>query len=416
MPTKYRKYLPFVANTETLVANSPQTYLIHYYNRLRKKLSLKKFHKRCHEFYCSIMIPLNNFQLDQNLFIRYLMEMIETLPNLPSFLSLHFQKHIHLMNIRLDLARIDHNVNQNRGIKSTFDLPNFPINIRIALNELVGKVFIITQTPSDTSVKYSGSATLCLLNGNDIENINGSQTGQLNSILTCSHMLDVIENEHVMGFYFVPNNNIDRDTGLPTGDIQIVNDKISLINYLNDSNNSYRINFLRSKRRDKFPPFQERTNFEVSKPQYWDKEDISIGEIALKPNQSFKSVQADVQISFSPIRNTEALNFANGERYFAIGYAGLYHHDSDLLVTHHQYQLVKEIGVSPLVVTSNISQSMEDLQLSEPRFLDGAIQHCSPTTAGMSGGPLIRISNNQIDVFGVINGRNKNNKYYNGSY
>ena len=65
--------------------------------------------------------------------------------------------------------------------------------------------------------------------------------------------------------------------------------------------------------------------------------------------------------------------------------------------------LIDELDISPLFITSNtvVIDVWNNIN-SSPVFTNGIVQHGAITAKGMSGGPLIKIENNQINVFGVI--------------
>jgi len=215
-----------------------------------------------------------------------------------------------------------------------------------------------------------------------------------------------MNNDHIKGIYFVPNSCIDLISGFPIHPECKVTNELALINFLNNSENSYQIQYFYSKRKNNIPPFPFRSSAEFSKPQYYDCEDLAVGEIALRKGQEFLLYPGNVSISFSYITNTDKVDFKNNEPYFSMGYPAFWHYDLNDFSTHPQYELIQKYGPSPPLVLSKTCQKFCE-EISIPCYENDEIRHGIPTAQGMSGGPLVRIGNNWLEVFGIINGRKK---------
>lgn len=398
------------------VPNSPEESLINSYKRLRAKLTLDTFDQRSREFYTFIFDPIDSTNIvNQNNYIDELIDLKEKLSTVHPLFESYFKNYVTRLDHRLDLARIDQQIFNVNGIRRSFNHPNIHINMRPLLNALTGKIFLITQ--KDTlveDVSYSGSGMFMSLNFNNIQNLDNNQNYPLNSVLTCSHVLEAQESEHIMGAYFVPNDSLDAQTGFPVDLINPVNDKNGLINFLRTHNNSFQINSYKFKRRDLIGNGNFTANYSLTetKPQYWESEDIAIGNVALKLNQNFRNYQNNIVTNFDTITNNQPLNFNNGEQYFAIGYPVCNQYDPLPLNLHPQLQLIEDMGFSPLFVTSSISQGIGGMNPNpKPNFNNGVIKHEAPTSKGMSGGLLIRVANGQIEVFGSIGGKSDNDEY-----
>jgi hypothetical protein len=398
------------------------------YSRIIQPLNLNDFRTRCNDFKDSIFFPINmNNILNQQSYIDEIIDIHDKIENNTGFLKSFFKKNLADLEQRIDLAKIDQQLITQDGHRGNFIFQHIGVNYRNPLTTLVGKIFHITQEKEeDPEVNDVGSAMLASFNQNLPLNMAANKDYSLNGVITCSHVLEASEDEHILGVYFVSNQFIDADIGLPlttTNGNNIINSD-DLISFLQTDPRSFLINTYTIKNKVNEDPYfigmpiTETfigsgkksflgNNINTTKPQYWDNEDIAFGYFK---NQEIPYRDNNISVCFDSIRKNQALAFNNGDRYFAIGYPGCDHYDTDantyntnnLLfnkITNTQ-ALIDELGISPLFITSDTV--VIGWNNNAPVFNNGIITHSAITAKGMSGGPLIKIENNQINVFGVI--------------
>jgi len=401
------------------------------YNRIIQPLNLNNFRARCEDFKDNIFFPINmNDFPDQSDYIDETIDIRNKINIFPAILRPYFKKHKSDLLNRIDLAKIDQQLITQDGHKGNFNFQHIGVNYRNPLHTLVGKIFHVTQEKDeDPEVNDVGSAILASFNQNLPLNMAANKQYSLNGVITCSHVLEADEDEHILGTYFVPNNFLDADIGLPliTTSGNNINTVDDLISFLQNDHQSYLINTYTNKNKlyenqwDTGIPVTKiftgnteksflGSNINITKPQYWDNEDIAFGYFK---NQEIQYRDQNISVCFDSIRKNQALAFNHGDKYFAIGYPGCSHYDTDAntynlnnalfnKITATQ-ALIDDLGISPLFITSNTVtiDAWNNIDTS-PVFNNGIITHSAITAKGMSGGPLVKIANNQINVFGVI--------------
>jgi len=440
---RYQDHLDAPRNN-LLILNSPEEELRTSYQAMRRILTLNTFETRAEEFEDQIFDPIsmNNIP-DQTEYMNETRDLKAKLNNIhSSMIRSFFSDHKSKFSHRLSLAKIDQQLfdAQNplinplnpRGVRGSFNHLGLPLNVRGVLNTLIGKIFHIIEDDNYVQrVRHVGSGMFSNLNLNNPVDLTAGNIFNLNSVITCAHVIEANDDEHILGAYFVPNDALDILTGfpllLPNGNP--LNTSDDLINYLQNSINSYLVNTYTARRRMGGNVFLFPNNSVTeTKPQYFDNEDIVTLGIQLNIGNLQQLRQfndPNITVNFNTIRNNLALNFNNGDQYFGIGYPGCDHYDllpfenqnhhNNLLPInpHPQFNLIENRGYSPLMITSSRAYLAFDLNgvlHASPSFDNGIVRHEAPTAKGMSGGSLVRLSNggNQIDVFGIISGGSDN--------
>ncbi len=107
------------------------------------------------------------------------------------------------------------------------------------------------------------------------------------------------------------------------------------------------------------------------------------------------------------IRNSKTYRLhliQNQTRYFTLGYPACSHYEKLLLNGNHNTALVRDEGLSPLIITSALSYraTRNRFPLTINTLVNGTIQHCSPASQGMSGGPIFFIDPLNAQILRVI--------------
>ena len=148
------------------------------------------------------------------------------------------------------------------------------------------------------------------LNLNNPVDLTAGNVFNLNSVITCAHVIEANDDERTIGVYFVPNDVLDQFTGFPQlrPDGNPLINSNDLINYLVNSINSYQISTYITKQRifgggiALFP----NNNITATNPQYFNNEDIVFGNIQLNVGilQNFRQFNdPNITVSFNTIRN-----------------------------------------------------------------------------------------------------------------
>ncbi len=382
-------------NTNDLVEDSPQKALRNAYNNLRTTCTPDEFMDKILNFKESIYTPIdytpNNDQME---FLNEIRSLKTNLQNSGPFFKKQFSDAIEVLGNRIDNARIDQQLFTNEA-KCGINHPDFSIEIKSALNEVVGKIFHITQEEGDDDeVSDVGSAILISLDSTSNLPIDLERGKSLNGLMTCAHVIEANEDEHIIGAYFVPNKYIDPRTGFPLN-ANVTNEE-SLQDYLHNSNEVYRLSTYYIKIRTGDTPSISGANDILStRPQYWRNEDIVFVKFS---NQSTPTYDHDTKLDFSTVRTDHPKSFSNDEKYYAMGYPGCSHYDPTNFQTYSHKDLIESIGFAPLFVTSSKFQDSN----AYPSFNEGRIQHKAPTASGMSGGVLVKIENENVCIIGNI--------------
>jgi len=323
------------------------------------------------------------------------------------FLVKNLKPHEKLLRERLDLARIDENVRLGNGVRSHFAHPNLSINARNSLSVITGRIFQISVNINPTLISTS-SGTLANYNplGMDIQNkmpqlIPGNNQA-LNSIVTCAHAFKSEGGKTTS--YFVPSNQIDLQSGLPTG-MGMNPDENTLIQYLTNSHNSFRLTSLVAQDKINGNQFIE-VPLTMGQPQYLENEDCVIAMIV--PNLGGAPLQYGGNSTINFFINQPPLN----TRCFSLGYPGCFQYDLNEFNAHPYINLIEGLGeVSPLFITSDL--------LNLPVFNNGLISCHIPAAQGMSGGDLFYETLNDhhqstLNIFGRVTAGDGNDDF--GSY
>ena len=394
-----------------LLEESPEEQLKIAYYALRKNQSLDDLEEAAKDFKYLIYDPIDMLNIgDQKKYIELVKELKSNLAILPGILSPYFEEYKKELENRLCLAKIDQQLFEGRGRGGDFNHPSFSEDIQNVLNKLIGKIFHIIEERDDHNepsyhVRHVGSAILAKIDeSNQPVDLSAGNITDLTNALTCSHVIESKPLERLLGIYFVPNDALDSLTGFPptlhTDDP--LNDIGELMYYLRNSPDSYLIDtYTTRKRVESIPKPSPGNKIKETNPQYLQNEDIVSLELTpkflgLHPFRQFDS--QNISVSVKTIRENLPLQFDDGNQYFAIGYPGCDHYDLTIepFSSHAQHSLIDDRGYSPLIVTSALAKD------HRPLFSNGIFKHDAPVAEGMSGGSLLRISGNQIDIFGVI--------------
>lgn len=99
------------------------------------------------------------------------------------------------------------------------------------------------------------------------------------------------------------------------------------------------------------------------------------------------------------IKRGEAAAHVGGMgNYFAIGYPGYDQYDLDLPPLQHIFspELTNDLDLFPLFITKALAA------VAPVTMNNGKIAHGAPTAAGMSGGSLLTVDGENVNIFGVI--------------
>ena len=307
---------------------------------------------------------------------------------------------------RRDLARIDLAIANGEG--GLGNMAPIPLAIasqdtQDALRKIVGRIFVI--------------------NGNDIDSTASGMICTDNSILTCSHALELDEPENEC--YFVPTNLLNPDSGFPNGVVDTADfcaflrhhSTVGAANLIGGiDNNVRRIQIFLTKGHG-LSVLSNNNTLADHKPLYEEENDIAIATV----NRNFIGVDihynvnvldhvdaglAQIPIRFlrrniggaiAPIRELVP-NILPINNYLALGFPGCDHLDPAGFQA-----FVADEGRSPFVLTQSLGHDMV-------LHADGRIHHRAPTAKGMSGGPLIILNGNDVHVVGVITSGNNNNE------
>ena len=292
------------------------------------------------------------------------------------------------LNHRIDLARLDQNIFQGVGRRGSMAI-NANIPLQQVLNLLTGRVFQINN--EDGECVSTSSGTMVHWNNNQMSTLNNNNNLLLTSILTCAHAIN--SDDDRSDFYFVQSANLNLTTGFPSG----VNNLAELLAFLQGNPHSFKIgNFtIRNRNNNTL----ETINLTMAHPQYFQNEDIIIGNINLRPLQVIPTYNINYNILFQnnlpPIQS----------KYYALGYPGCDHYDPTPFVNHPQFNLIDNEGRSPLFITRSINTAITQLTNN-----NGIINHSSPTAQGMSGGPLFYLTPGALNIFGIITGGEGDNE------
>ncbi|WP_032114165.1 hypothetical protein [Candidatus Paracaedibacter symbiosus] len=284
-----------------------------------------------------------------------------------------------------------------RGVRGSFNHPLIPQNVQTSLSSIVGKIFHITQEEGEPEdVMDIGSGMMAKLTNGKPSNIKNGD--MLNGVMSCAHVLESGGDEHLIGVYFVAHDHLNPITGLPEDQINPVNSAQDLMQYLRTNPNSYEIDLYSIKRRTNLISIIEGNNVNATNPQYWSNEDIIFG--------TFKTVahlySHNTRIKFNTITADTPFKITKRRKpYFAAGYPGCSHYNKRKFKGDANYSLIKEIGLSPLHITSALPKYHKGV-LKRPLLKDGRILHEAPAAKGMSGGPLFRVKNTKVKIFGCI--------------
>ncbi|AIL13690.1 hypothetical protein IM40_09685 (plasmid) [Candidatus Paracaedimonas acanthamoebae] len=319
------------------------------YKKMRKNMHLDELEDRAEKFKERIYDPVNMDNIgDQTEYISTLRDLKKRLDKVHPILVPYFEDHIDEIDNRLDLARLDLQLFNRRGVRGSFNHPLIPQNIQTSLSSIVGKIFHITQEEGEPEdVMDIGSGMMAkLINGKPSNIKNGDM---LNGVMSCAHVLESGGDEHLIGVYFVAHDHLNPITGLPEDQINPVNSAQDLMQYLRTNPNSYEIDLYSIKRRTNLISIIEGNNVNATNPQYWSNEDIIFG--------TFKTVahlySHNTRIKFDTITADTPFKITKRRKpYFAAGYPGCSHYNKRKFRRESNYSLIKEIGLSPLHITS----------------------------------------------------------------
>ena len=313
-------------------------------------------------------------------------------PDKPFLFSLVGNNVLKLINHRIDLARLDSNLEiLMRGNIINTNIDNFSISLRA----ITGRVFQVSLIDGlidvdNSEIQSSSSGTLIDYNFglHQINNIQANQATNLNALLTCAHAFSADDDRSA--FFFVQTASLHGDTGFPNG-VNDLNGNNGMIDFLNTDNNSYRVGNIEIRNR-------QNNNFQqidliLGQPQFEGREDMVIGSLNQRFGQQLPVYNLNYGIQF------QQNNVIANQRTYAAGYPGCVHFDDTIFSN-----LVQNVGLSPFYVSGS-----DTLPISNN---DGRITHETPTAQGMSGGPIfqININPNNINVLGVITGGEDDNE------
>lgn len=183
-----------------------------------------------------------------------------------------------------------------------------------------------------------------------------------------------------------------------------------LLKYLKTHSDSFQLRtYAFRKRSNEGSELSINNNINTTQPRFCSNEDIMFAKF---DKSKFQIYQHRIFVNFSVINKAKAnqIKFSKDETYFAIGYPGRPHYDMRDLKNEDYYPLIDDIGLSPLFVISSTCHKGEKIEKNRPYFNNGKIMHEAPTTRGMSGGPLIKITSGDgsrnIKVFGRLTSNN----------
>lgn len=368
----------------------------------------------------AIFIPMdiNNIP-NQNQFLTRLRAIRNSLNNTHRRMGPSIRNLQGLISNRIDLARIDQNVLTGLGRRATFNHPNFTINIRQTLSSITGRIFHIKRSlvggGIDEEVQGVGSGTLVHFtqahnNPPDIQQLVPGANQQLNAVLTCAHVLKSDDNS-VIEVYFVPSDRLNLLFGLPT-DLAIAgaNPAANLAdfsNFLRTNPYSFRIGQYNLWQRHLGPPGLQcapNNSMGSTNPMYLDNEDMIVARIEHVPPQVLGVYNGPATVDFVKGGANVVAHAGGINDYFAIGYPGCDHYDVIFPPLANVFNQAL-LDVSPLFMTKASIAQQGALQVN-----NGEVSHNAPAAAGMSGGPLLTVLGNTINIFGVITRGNDNDE------
>jgi hypothetical protein len=312
-------------------------------------------------------------------------------PDKPFLFSLVDNSILKRIDHRIDLARLDNNLNM--GIHG--NIVNTDVNNIVCqtLRIITGRVFQVSLIDGlidvdDSAIQSTSSGALINYDFglHQINNIQLNQATNLNALLTCAHAFSADDDRSA--FFFVQTSNLHGDTGFPNG-VNDLNGNNGMIDFLNTDNNSYRVGNIEIRNR-------QNNNFQqidliLGQPQFEEREDIVIGFLNQRLNQQLPNYNINFGVQF------QQNNVIANQRTYAAGYPGCDHFDESIF-----NNLVQDEGVSPFWLSGS-----DILPISNN---DGTIIHHSPTAKGMSGGSIFQINQNHLNILGVITGGEDNNE------
>jgi len=404
------------------------------FNALRTSLAgpAAPFLEALNDFNDAIFFPISLDTLeDQNPFIALCNQIKETIATWGTgepdtsphnLLRKLLQASLQELELRTRLAHLDQAVflTENHGAdlvrRGSFFFEEIPDESQEALKYLVGRIFRVSgKSPvdPDTEVRGVGSGMLVSLNRNGLaaNALPGSYI-MLDGVMTCAHVLQPNDVDTRSEFYFVPENFLDI-LGQPS-DKQVI-DNESLINYLRNSDHSFRLQSYTIQDSLEISPANGilRNNpTSMTVPQHFENEDIVFIKIQPKATSRLQIYQCPVELRFIHNSNSNMFEYVDalpeGRPYFSAGYPLCTHYDipeNPLTRTlFHHNNLLQIQRLSPLFVMKNITRVGGD---PWPRHIArGKIELNIPNSDGMSGGPLFSSYNeggpNIIDIFGVL--------------
>ncbi|MBL0941149.1 MAG: F-box protein [Alphaproteobacteria bacterium] len=408
-PIDFSEILDWPALHLPLENESAEEYLRQAYEKMVYATTLEELQEKAEEFNKSIYNLINRNRLhDQEEFISLVSACKLALYGLPEICRDYFDYHISRLEYRSDLAKLDQQLFTQAGVRGSFNHPDIPLLVQNALNSLVGRIYIITQIPGEEPIVNGlGSGILASLDRQDSNKpLNLTPGAQLNGVISCAHNFETEGRSHLIGAYFVANKYLDPELGVPLTQSRVpLESHDNLLNFLKTHKNSFEIkDYTISKRTPSGRKIFPNNNLLMTQPRFAVNEDIIFARFKGGWKKQYKH---PVNVDFSVINKgrASAIKFNEGERYFAIGYPGCPHYDLAEFEDQPYFSLLDDLGVSPLFITSAVFYKATKKSDRNPIFNNGSIKHRASTGKGMSGGPLIKISGNQvvtIKVFGCI--------------
>ena len=380
--------------------NSSEAQLYDAFHNMRNSKDFISFDKNVFELQLHINTTVNKDELeDQTLFIDVAQGIREQLYGVKQrTLQMIFDPIIFLLDNRINLAAIDQEIYLKRAYRD--DITKFPFEdlIQQALNRVIGKVFHIVATKNDKCIQKEAISvgSGMLINFEKKENrvnlLKIEEDTQFNGIMTCAHNLRCGDNQRIK-IYFVPNEKLQQDTGLPQSDT--VNNFIDLVSYLESEAYEF-LSYITRDRQEEIEIYTLNNSY-TTIPQYQSNEDIAFCKIVNSGSPyKFKTI-----IDFTAI-NQGSLHdiIQDQDEYYAIGYPRYHYYNRECYKAQPNKKLIEQHKLTPLTMTKALTNISEDKKF--PYCEKGLMQHEARTAKGMSGGPVFTVKDGSIHILACI--------------
>lgn len=298
---------------------------------------------------------------------------------------------------RYRLTKIEHAIRSGTGWMEENVIQNIPnggrgrTNIfKNTIRRLTGRIFVVDPN--------NGNPLIISMSSGIIVPRQGGGAVRYDRIITCGHSMISNNTNPELIFYFIRSEALNLQTGLPNP-IDIANvvgahnanaaqanqhiNTAHFIQYLGQESQNPGSNSVR--RIMRFQAFHRQESIlEHHGPRYRSFEDNGYGHL----NNGFNFHHST---RFANINMVGAIPGGNYE-YYALGYPGFAYFG-----TNDQSLLVRERRFAPFTMTRARNQVADAIVEENHR-----LRHGASTMKGMSGGPILRFHNGQIDIIGVV--------------